>query len=90
MSRHRPPGVHQYDTRCCLNRCMGQSLARIMHDTTVARLFAHFSFELAPRMGGPAGVDAKVGLCCCVAAPSRQQVAARAPGLQRSACLSSH
>ena len=39
---------------------MGQSLARIMHDTTVARLFAHFSFTLAPQMGGSAGVDAQV------------------------------
>ncbi|BDA50154.1 Cytochrome P450 3A13 [Coccomyxa sp. Obi] len=39
-------------------QCIGQSLARIMHDVTVARLTAHFTFELAPRMGGPAGVDA--------------------------------
>ena len=45
-------------------RCIGQSLARIMHDTSVARLYAHFSFALAPRMGGPAGVDAQVGVFC--------------------------
>jgi hypothetical protein len=41
-------------------RCIGQSLARIMHDTAIARLYAHFSFALAPRMGGPAGVDEQV------------------------------
>ena len=40
-------------------RCIGQSLAHVMHDATVARLFSHFSFCLAARMGGPAGVDAK-------------------------------
>jgi hypothetical protein len=28
-----------------------------MHDATLARLYAHFSFSLAPKMGGPAGVD---------------------------------
>jgi hypothetical protein len=35
-----------------------------MHDTSVARLYAHFSFTLAPRMGGPAGVDEKVSILC--------------------------
>ena len=38
-------------------QCIGQSLARILHDASIARLIAHFSFDLAPRMAGPAGVD---------------------------------
>ena len=38
-------------------QCIGQSLARIMHDASVAQLLCHFSLELAPRMGGPEGVD---------------------------------
>ena len=37
-----------------------------MHDTAIARLYAHFSFMLAPRMGGPAGVDEKVRVHCCI------------------------
>ena len=45
-----------------LRACIGQSLAHVMHDATVARLFPHFSFCLAARMGGPAGVDAKARL----------------------------
>ena len=28
-----------------------------MHDASVAQLLCHFSFQLAPRMGGPEGVD---------------------------------
>jgi hypothetical protein len=39
---------------------MGQSLGRIMHDTTVARFLAQYHFELSPRMGGPAGVEDQV------------------------------
>jgi hypothetical protein len=31
----------------------------MMHDVAVAGLCAHFTLELAPRMGGPAGVDEK-------------------------------
>ena len=50
-------------------RCIGQSLAHVMHDATVARLFAHFSFRLAPRMGGPAGVDAQVRCVTALNAP---------------------
>ena len=38
-------------------QCIGQSLARIMHDVSVAQLLCHFSLQLAPRMGGPEGVD---------------------------------
>lgn len=39
-------------------QCLGQSLGRVMHDTAVARIVASFRLELAPRMGGAAGVDA--------------------------------
>lgn len=28
-----------------------------MHDASVAQLLCHFSLQLAPRMGGPEGVD---------------------------------
>ena len=44
---------------CCTGprQCIGQSLARILHDASIARLVAQFSFNLAPRMGGAAGVD---------------------------------
>ncbi|CAL8465333.1 g4868 [Coccomyxa elongata] len=39
-------------------QCLGQSLGRVMHDTAVARIVSAFRLELAPRMGGAAGVDA--------------------------------
>ncbi len=39
-------------------QCLGQSLGRVMHDTAVARIVSSFRLELAPRMGGAAGVDA--------------------------------
>lgn len=39
-------------------QCLGQSLGRLMHDAAVARVAASFRLELAPRMGGAAGVDA--------------------------------
>ncbi len=54
---------------CACSRCIGQSLVPIMHDAAVARLFAHFSFRLAPRMGGPAGVDAQVRCVTALNAP---------------------
>lgn len=39
-------------------QCLGRSLAHVMHDAAVARIMAGFRLELAPRMGGPAGVEA--------------------------------
>ena len=33
-------------------------LARVMHDAAVARMVSQFRLALAPRMGGPAGVEA--------------------------------
>ncbi len=39
-------------------QCLGQSLGRVMHDTAVAQIVSAFRLELAPRMGGAAGVDA--------------------------------
>ena len=46
--------------RLCLRRCIAFGMARVMHDAAVASILAHFALHLAPRMGGPAGVDAKV------------------------------
>lgn len=39
-------------------QCVGQSLARLMHDGGIAHLYGRFSFALAPRMGGWDGVEA--------------------------------
>jgi fatty acid synthase len=39
-------------------QCVGQSLARLMHDGGLAALYARFSFRLADKMGGAAGVEA--------------------------------
>lgn len=39
-------------------QCVGQSLARLMHDGGIAHLYGRFSFQLAPRAGGPEGVAA--------------------------------
>ena len=39
-------------------QCVGQSLARLMHDGGLASLYQRFTFTLADRMGGPAGVEA--------------------------------
>ncbi|KAK9807492.1 hypothetical protein WJX72_000759 [[Myrmecia] bisecta] len=38
--------------------CVGQNLARMNYTTTLAMLLAHFSFKLAPEMGGMEGVRA--------------------------------
>ncbi|KAK9826059.1 hypothetical protein WJX74_008792 [Apatococcus lobatus] len=38
--------------------CIGQNLARMNYMTAVAMLLSHFHFELAPEMGGKAGVRA--------------------------------
>ncbi|KAK9813430.1 hypothetical protein WJX73_008508 [Symbiochloris irregularis] len=42
-------------------QCIGQSLARMMHDLGVAMLFANFRFKLARRMGGQEGFDIPQG-----------------------------
>lgn len=39
-------------------QCIGQSLAHMMHDVGVAVLLSQFTFQLAPKMGGAAGVEA--------------------------------
>lgn len=39
-------------------QCLGRSLAHVMHDAAVAKIVAGYHLELAPRMGGPAGVEA--------------------------------
>ena len=39
-------------------QCVGQSLARLMHDGGLASLYQRFSFRLADSMGGAAGVEA--------------------------------
>jgi len=39
-------------------QCVGQSLARLMHDGGIAALYSRFTFTLAPRAGGPEGVAA--------------------------------
>jgi cytochrome P450 len=39
-------------------QCVGQSLARLMHDGGLAALYSRFHFRLADSMGGPAGVEA--------------------------------
>jgi fatty acid synthase len=39
-------------------QCVGQSLARLMHDGGLASLYQRFTFRLADSMGGAAGVEA--------------------------------
>lgn len=39
-------------------QCVGQSLARLMHDGGIAHLYGRFHFDLAPRAGGAEGVAA--------------------------------
>ena len=43
-------------------QCIGQSLARLMHDGGIAALYQRFSFRLAERAGGPEGVESEVVL----------------------------
>lgn len=40
----------------CMHRCLGQPLALQMQLAAVAVICSNFTFELAPRMGGPEGV----------------------------------
>ncbi|KAK9908536.1 hypothetical protein WJX75_009311 [Coccomyxa subellipsoidea] len=48
-----------FSTGPSLRQCIGQSLAHMTHDSIVARMVAHSTFELAPCMGGAAGVEAR-------------------------------
>jgi len=43
-------------------QCIGQSLARLMHDGGIAALYQRFSFRLAERAGGAEGVESEVVL----------------------------
>ena len=43
-------------------QCIGQSLARLMHDGGIAALYQRFSFRLADRAGGPDQVESEVVL----------------------------
>ncbi len=43
-------------------QCIGQSLARLMHDGGVAALYQRFSFRLSERAGGPEQVESEVVL----------------------------
>lgn len=43
-------------------QCIGQSLARLMHDGGIAALYQRFSFKLAERAGGPEQVEREVVL----------------------------
>ena len=48
-------------------QCIGQSLARMLHDVGIAMLYGRYTFRLAPQVCWDSGCVTSVGVCMLVA-----------------------